>query len=265
MAELARRRIHRADDVGVGFVAGLLIVDRPGGIVLVNPLGVGFEIRAVPRFVAQRPNNDGSVVFVPLEHPHGSVEVGVGPIGVLGQGFVAIAHAVAFDVGFVYQVKAEPVTQVVPGGMVGIVGAAHGVDVVLFHHQDVLLHPLDSDGLASVGVEFVAVDPLEEHALAIDQQVALADFHLPESDLDRDDFERLATRLEREHQLIQIRVLRRPLARIGNRCADLGLAALSSGRGEQFKPWESPPFCLQRREGRPRPAPMPAGCPHSPQ
>ena len=158
------------------------------------------------------------MVLVALDHADGAVHVGVGPVRVLGQGLLAVAHAVALDVGLVDQVEAVAVAQVIPGRLVRIMAGAHGVDVVLLHHQDVLDHALDRDRLAAVGIDLVAVDALEEDALAVDEQVAVPDLDLAEADVDRDDLQdRSARVLEREEQLVEVRRLGRPLERIRDR------------------------------------------------
>ena len=95
----------------------------PAGVALVNPLRGGFEVRAVPGLIAERPDDDRGMIFVALDHAHGAVHVGIGPIRVLGQGLLAVAHAVAFDIGFVDEVNAVAVAEVVPGGLVGIMAA----------------------------------------------------------------------------------------------------------------------------------------------
>ena len=84
-----------------------------------------------------------------------------------------------------------------------------------FITTDVLHHALDGDGLAAVGIDLVAVDALEQDALAVDQQVAVLDLHLAEADVDRDDFEHLAgVVLEREQQLVEVGRFGGPLERV---------------------------------------------------
>ena len=60
---------------------------------------------------------------------------------------------------------------------------ADGVDVVLLHHEDVLDHALDRDGLAAIGIDLVAVHAFDQDALAVDEQVAVLDLDLAEADV----------------------------------------------------------------------------------
>jgi hypothetical protein len=41
---------------------------------------------------------------------------------------------------FVHHIEAEPVAQAIEVGVIGIVGAAHRVEVVPLHQQQILLH-----------------------------------------------------------------------------------------------------------------------------
>ena len=69
--------------------------------------------------------------------------------------------------------------------MIGIMGGADQVDVMLFHQGDVLDHGCRSDGLALVGFVFMAVDALDQDAFAIHQHVTVFQLDLAESDLGR--------------------------------------------------------------------------------
>ena len=55
----------------------------------------------------------------------------------LGQRLVAVAHSVAFDIGFGHHVDAVYVAKFIPTRVVGIMTGTHGIDVQLFHHADV--------------------------------------------------------------------------------------------------------------------------------
>ena len=75
----------------------------------------------------------------------------------LGQRAVAVAHAVALEVGLGSQVNTVFVAEVVPTRVIGIVTGTHGVDVQLLHDLDVLNHAVHRDDVATVGIELVAV------------------------------------------------------------------------------------------------------------
>src|SRR5207302_7081661 len=95
--QLWRTRIHRADDVGVRTAFGAFVMDGPARLALVNPFGSCLEIWTVARFVTERPDDDGRMVFIALEHAHGAIHVGIGSGRNFRQGPFAIAHAVSLD------------------------------------------------------------------------------------------------------------------------------------------------------------------------
>ena len=121
-----------------------------------------------------------------------------------------------FDVGFVNQVDAIPVAQIVPARVVGVVAGAHGVDVELFHQLNVLDHGLHSDRVARVGIVLVPVHASEQNRHAVDVYLPVFDLDLPEADLAALDFQNVAGRvLQRDQQCVQVGIFIRPLLWIG--------------------------------------------------
>ena len=98
-----------------------------------DPLRALDEIHAVTRFVAERPHHHAGVVFIAFHQISHTVEVGLEPRGILGEGFRAVADAVRFDIGLADHVKPEFVTQFEERRIVRIVRGAHRVDVRPFH------------------------------------------------------------------------------------------------------------------------------------
>ena len=87
-----------------------------------------------------------------------------------------------FKVRFVQHIDAVLVAQLVPAGLVGVVGGAHGVDVEALERVDVLNHVRFGNRAAGAGIEFVAVDALEHNALAVELHQAVFDGEVPEAD-----------------------------------------------------------------------------------
>src|SRR5947207_14313716 len=102
------------------------------------------------------------MVFVALEHADGSVQMGFSPIRIPGESFFSKTHTMAFDVGFVQEVDAVPVTKVIPSRLIGIMTAADGVDIKLLHHLNVFLHYFGGDGLAAIRVKLVPIDSFDQ-------------------------------------------------------------------------------------------------------
>ena len=73
------------------------------------------------------------------------------------------------------------VAEVVEIGIVGIVTGAHGIDIQLFHHGEVLNHTLATDHISTVGIHLVTVDSFNINWLPIHEESVTHDLHLAES------------------------------------------------------------------------------------
>ena len=162
--------VHRADDVGVAaavVVDRTFVMDRPRGVVSLDPVVAGVEIGAVARLVAQRPDDDRRVVDIAPHVADVAFQMRLGVGGILGQRLFVVAHAVRFEVGLGHQVEPVAVAERVPAGVVRVVACAHGVEIVLLEDADVLDHPLFRDDISAVGVHFVAVGAFDKHGLSV--------------------------------------------------------------------------------------------------
>ncbi len=112
------------------------------------------------------------------------------------------------DVRLVDDVEAEPVAELEPVRVVRIVRRAHGVDVELLHQPHVPLHQLTGDCAAPRVVVIVPVDAGDEHRLAVDEQVAIANLDVAEAERGGDG---LAAGVELER--VERGLLRRPQSR----------------------------------------------------
>ena len=178
-------QVHRAVDVRLAGQVGLLVLAGAGRILGLHPVIATVESRAVAGLVAERPEDDGRVVEVPLDVPHVALQVGELVGRVLGEGALAVAHAVGLEVGLGHHVDAVLVAEVVPVAVVRIVAGADCVDIELLHDEDVLQHPLPGHDVTAVRVQFVAVGALEQDRLAVHEELAAGEFDLPESDFHR--------------------------------------------------------------------------------
>ncbi len=130
------------------------------------------------------------MVLVALHHADRAVEVRHPPCGIIPQGHVRIvAHAVGLDVRLVDDVQAVLVGQLVPAGIVGIVGSADRVDVELLHQPDVLEHALVRHDVTGQRIVLVTIDPFDGDRNAVDEQLAVGDLHPTESDPRADHFD----------------------------------------------------------------------------
>ena len=135
-----RGTVHRADDVGVVIIVSPLVLHRPGGVIGLDPVVTGHEVRAVSSLVAKAPDNHGRMVDVPEDHPAIPDQMGGLEILPLGESGLTVAHTMRLDIAFVNDIEAVFVTQGVPERVVGIVACTHSVDIQLFHDPDIPDH-----------------------------------------------------------------------------------------------------------------------------
>ena len=132
--------VHGGENVGVSPSVSLFVLYGPTVVGGFKVVVGGIKIDSVACFVAQRPNDDGRLVFVPLVHVAYPEYMGCLPSGIFCQGAFAITHSVGFDIGLINYVKAVTVAQLVKPFGLRIVGGADCVEVVHFHNADVLQH-----------------------------------------------------------------------------------------------------------------------------
>ena len=175
LVEKCQFGVHTADYVDtVGVILGL-IVHRPYIFVVYRLFVFGFyvvatliEHRAVVAFVAERPHHDTRKVLVPLVEPHLAVVNAVVEKSAVGKFLpdnvimctAVTARAVTFDVGFVHNVKAEIVAELVKFGDIRVMRRSYRVDVALFHNFEVADNAVDRDRRARFGQKFVTVHAL---------------------------------------------------------------------------------------------------------
>ena len=129
---------------------------------------------------------------------------------------LTIAHAVTLEVSLGYQVETCRVTQFVPTGVVGIVGGTYGIDIELFHDTNILTHALHADNIASIRVQLMTVDSLDEDGLTIDKQLSVLDLHMTETDVLADRLYHTTVLLDIDEQSVEIRGLGSPSLNLRN-------------------------------------------------
>ena len=87
----------------------------------------------------------------------------------------------AFEVSFVHDVEAIVVEHGVHFGLTGVVRGANGVDIGLLHEGNVLQHRGYVDGASEFGVRVLGIHALEEDALAVDEDLSVANLDAAET------------------------------------------------------------------------------------
>ena len=121
------------------------------------------------------------MVDVALDVALVTLEVRLEEVLAVRQRLLAVAHTMALEVGLRYDVEPVLIAELIPEGGVRVVTGTYGVDVHLLHHHDVLQHALAGDVVAAVGIDLVAVRPLDEDGLTIDQQLPSGDTYVAEA------------------------------------------------------------------------------------
>ena len=210
VADLLDGRVHAAVQIDAGVVVaalgvavvGALVVGQPRGVELLGPEERRLEGAAVGALVAGGPGDDAGAVLLAVDAQPHAVDGGLSPLRVVGDGLVPVLDlvvpggvgqepalgAVALVVGLGHDVEAVLVAQLVEARVVGVVGAAHRVDVVLLHQAQIPQHVLQVDDGPGSRVGVVPVDAAQGDGPAVeaDDGVAhldLADTHPVDDDL----------------------------------------------------------------------------------
>ena len=217
-----------AENVGVPFEEGALVLHGAGGVPCFEPVVGHVEIVAVARLVAERPKDDTGVVLGEFVHVGGAVDVGVEPARVVAQRAApaqVVVHAVRLDIGLVADVEPVLVAEFVEAALLGIVGASDGVDVVLFHGGEVFADVGLAEDVSGVLVVLVVVDALDEDGPAVHEVLVAPDFDFPEADAEGNDFGRFAHLLMEDVERVEV-------GGLGGPRLDIGDAGLETERGE---------------------------------
>ena len=228
VVHLRHTGVHGGNDVdGIG-VAVLLVMDR-ATIELVS-LGVHrADVAAIAALVAHRPHNDAGVVALLHHQALDAVDVGRLPCRVVGdQGDIAdILEAVALHIGLGDQHDAILVAQLVKARVVGVMGRAHRVDVVLLHELQVAAHAIEAHGAALVIVVIVAVNAMHLKVGAVEVDMIALDRHLGKALAMRDVLADLVTVVDLKRKVIEEGVLGIPEVGIGHAALGMAVDALA--------------------------------------
>ena len=228
VVHLRNTGVHRGNDInGIG-VAVLLVMDRTT-IELVS-LGIHCtDVAAIAALVAHRPHNDAGVVALLHHQALNTVDVGRLPCRVVGdQGDIAdILEAVALHIGLGDQHDAILIAQLVEARVVGVVGRAHRVDVVLLHELQVAAHAIEAHGAALVIVVIVAVDAMHLKVSAVEVDMIALDRHLGKTLAMRNVLADLVTVVDLKRKVIEEGVLGVPEVGIGHVAFGMAVDALT--------------------------------------
>ena len=162
--------------IGIPLPEGTLVIDRTvhAALFLILYIKVSLvEVVPVPGFIAQGENRNARIVFVPLVHILGTVEMRTEPFGVVAQGatlFQIIIHAVRFDIRLVIDIQAVFVAEGIELAVLRIMGEADSIDIIPLHRLEILAHQFFRNVMPRLGIMLVDIHALELNRLAIEKQ-----------------------------------------------------------------------------------------------
>ena len=203
--------IHRAGDIGPGAVA--FIVGEACLVESLDGLLHSLEVVAAAALVAIRPEADAGMV---AERQHMTL-VALHHCRLEGCNARQSHVAVTLHIGLGKHIHAVLVAHLIEIRIVRIVTGANGIDVQLLHQKDVALGLLAAHRTSVLGAEVMTVDAMEDDALAVDGQSAIGtNGNLADAYLASTHIEDLVALTERDHQVVEVRFLSTPQARIAD-------------------------------------------------
>ena len=204
--------VHRANNVGVIFKLGTLILHGAALVAVLYPLVGLLKYIAVACLVAERPHDDARVILVALHQSLSAVHVCRVPFGIESNVFAAVAKSVRLDVSLVDYVEAIFVAHFIEIGGLRIVAGADGVHIGTLHLLEIFHEVVARAYMSKQWIVLVEVYALDEHILAIHKQHAVLNLRGAESYLVACSLDGVALSVfEGSHHSVEIRGLGTPV------------------------------------------------------
>jgi hypothetical protein len=186
--DLLVRGVHAAVDVAERRGEVVLVVQRPRRVAAPRPVRHRGEVGADAALVAQRPHDHARVVLVALDGAGDAIEVRIPPARVVTRVAAPadLLEAVRLEVALGDHVEPELVAELEEARVRRIVTRPHRVDVVRLHQLGVAAHDRLCHRTPAIRVPLVPVDPTQQHAAAVDAQLAVLGRDRAEADPQRD-------------------------------------------------------------------------------
>ena len=123
------------------------------------------------------------MVEVSLNDSADTLQVSQFVIRIIRKRFLAVTHTMRLDVRLIHDIKAITVTEGIPHRVIRIMACTDSIDIQAFHNLDILNHICFRHYISLIWVHFVPVGSLDEDRLAVHQKLSVADFHIPEAEL----------------------------------------------------------------------------------
>ena len=159
-----------------GIIDACFIVQQTGRIISLYPSSGVLKVAAVAALIAQGPENNRALVFVPDHISLLTIENRLRPGIILRDVAHAIvtiiciqsSYAVAFQIRFRNHVKSVFTAQLREIRRIGIVAGTNRIDIAFLHQLQIADHVFPGHGCTGVRIGIVAVDAPEFHLFSID-------------------------------------------------------------------------------------------------
>ena len=225
-------------------VSESLVVNRSGRVVFLEipdhiteqaVRDIGIVSAGHHDFVSDGPHDNRRIVFQPLECRFRSVHAEFIEHRLGIPNIIEAQRVMTFKIGFCHDVNAVFVGEPVEVGIVAVMRGADAVDVVPLHKPDVFLCGCMRNRLAVKQISLMPVHTLDPQRLPVDPDgipvlrrhaVIGIDFcgckaDLAEAELCGDGFDDACAVFQRQHECVEIRMLRRPERRLEDLLRDL--------------------------------------------
>ena len=167
-------RVHAAINVDRLRLLVTLVVDETCFIDALDIIIHGLVVSSVEGLVAQRPDDNTSVVLVTANHLSCAVDIGFGPLWTVRKGIVfETEHAMTFEVSFIQNPETKLVGDVVESRIVDLMRRANGIEVVALHGEQIMSHEFVWNRATMVRVMLMSVCATELDWLAVDAENAI--------------------------------------------------------------------------------------------
>ena len=211
---------HIAGIIVTSVMHNTFIVHQTSGVFLSVEPGHLINIFSTKGFVSTRPDEDTWMVFISLVHRIYAVQHHRKPFrSVTGHYAVifpasllnSIPGTMAFQIVFCNHIKSVFITQIINHSIIWIMTGSDGVNVILFHGDNIFYNIFPCSMTSCKRTEFVAVYTLKDYSLSVKHHKIVFHLKMPESHFLRNHLFQLSVCIPNlQKQIIKYRCLRTP-------------------------------------------------------
>ena len=157
-------------------VKNSFILNDSATVMPAQELGHIIDIFSAKGFISTGPNQNRSMVLVPLVHGIHPVQHHGIPLGSIAGHHCLLRHCASgcrlpgtmrFQVTLPYHIDSQLIAKLIELGRVGIMAGTNGIDIVLLYRNQILPQLSLTDCTTGPGTEFMSVHPPEHDSLSV--------------------------------------------------------------------------------------------------